>query len=110
VGGPAPGAGNFISGNGSNGVDVFGSSKGDLVQGNVIGLDVSGTAAVANAGDGVLIHNSAKVSVVANVISGNTLDGVKIDTSANTQVAGNLIGTDLSGMLPLGNSGNGVEV
>ena len=41
-----------------------------------------------------------------NVISGNTSAGVAIVDNANSNlVAGNYIGTDATGVLPLGNGG-----
>ena len=50
IGGTAAGARNVISGNGSDGV-VFidGSATGNLVAGNYIGTDVTGTMALGNA-------------------------------------------------------------
>ncbi|HEV8062133.1 MAG TPA: Ig-like domain repeat protein, partial [Gemmataceae bacterium] len=53
IGGTASGAGNLISGNGSGGIDITGTVN--VVQGNDIGTNAAGTAAVANGGSGVNI-------------------------------------------------------
>jgi hypothetical protein len=112
VGGAAAGAGNVISGNGDGVALQTAAASGDVVQGNDIGTDVSGTHAVANR-FGVLINVGASANTVGgttaaarNVIGGSTFDGVDISdagTSGNV-VEGNYIGTDASGTAALGNA------
>lgn len=116
VGGTAVGARNVVSGNNFLGVMISGTSALNLVQGNFIGTDATGTSIVANASDGVRIvttsiNNSIGGSATGagNVLSGNGSDGVDIAASSN-QVQGNFIGTDATGALPLGNSGRGVLI
>ncbi len=118
---------NLISGNGSYGVQIADlGTNSNVVAGNFIGTDISGTLAIANGG-GVLINNGAKANRVGtdgisvddagedNVISGNNGTGVPgvyisdVGTNSNV-VAGNFIGTDLAGSLPLGNGGVGVFI
>src|SRR5262249_22260197 len=53
IGGTAAGAGNVISGNGRNGIEI--DAPNNTVQGNLIGTDVGGTRALGNAAVGVLI-------------------------------------------------------
>ncbi len=122
IGGTASGAGNVISGN--NASTILGAvlldsgASGNLILGNFIGATSSGTAALANNGDGVLIHGSSTANTIggaasgaANVISGN-FDGVNLDgsgTSGNV-VLGNLIGTDVHGTAKLGNTDNGIWI
>jgi hypothetical protein len=68
VGGTQPGAGNVISGNSRTGVSIDGQPSaisGNLIEGNFIGTDVTGTLRLGNGGDGVAIGN----------ISGNTIGG-----------------------------------
>ena len=117
IGGTSLGAGNLISGNGSNGVALDDSSS-TLVQGNMIGLDQTGTLANGNAGSGVLIDDGSASNTVGglvagarNFISGNA-QGVLITGTATlgTLVAGNLIGTNLEGTAALGNLTAGIVI
>jgi hypothetical protein len=114
IGGPAPGAGNLISGNLQDGVGIYGGS-GNSIQGNFIGTDVSGTKTLPNA-YGVELYSGSYNSVgggtaagAGNLISGNLYDGIDIYSDGNT-VQGNRIGTDVSGTAPLGNGGDGVAI
>ena len=113
IGGAAAAERNLVSGNGSNGVYINGSSAANnSVTGNYIGVDASGKAIVENAGNGVTISNGAHSNRVGgttsgerNVISGNREAGVGLlhsGTMSNT-VTGNFIGVDVSGGLALGN-------
>ncbi len=110
IGGTTAGARNVISANGIAGIDIIGS--GNLVQGNFIGMDVTGTAPLGNA-DGVRIAGSNTVggttAGAGNDISGNTI-GVDIDGGTGNLVQGNFIGTDATGTAPLGNSFVGVLI
>lgn len=120
IGGSSAGQGNVISGNSGNGLMIgeprnF-KASGNLVQGNLIGTDVTGTKPLGNNGDGVTLSINASDNVIGgssagqgNVISGNKAWGVRLvyGSSGNT-VDGNLIGTDLTGINPLGNLLHGV--
>ena len=121
IGGTVAGAGNLISGNGGFGIVIFGpngGASGNLVQGNFIGTDVSGTQAVGNVGDGIVLSSAPDNTVggttaaARNVISGNGKYGVVIESSPSTGnlVQGNFIGTDVSGTSPLGNANHGVII
>src|SRR5262249_10870029 len=76
------GLGNLISGNGTDGVFIaegFSTSVvGNLVQGNFIGTDVTGTQKLSNRGNGVHLETGAIGNIIGgtgvglgNVISGN---------------------------------------
>ena len=112
---PGAGAGNVISGNTGLGVYLAPLTADTLIEGNLIGTNASGTAALGNGRDGIFV-NSAGATIggtsagAANVISGNALDGIRIDDSSATLVTGNLIGTDFSGTTAVGNRNAGVEV
>jgi hypothetical protein len=113
VGGTEPGSRNIISGNGSHGVTFFDSGN-SLIQGNFIGLDLSGSNALGNSGNGVILFDGGDYEVggttpaARNVISANNGHGVEIMFTANAEVLGNFIGTDSTGTLALGNSGSGL--
>ena len=133
IGGTDPGDRNIISGNGGSGIQIVAGS-GNQVQGNIIGLDANGTAAVPNTQDGVLIEDGKGNLIggtddgAGNVISANVLDGVEItalaltfggttlppaDQSATTNVIqGNEIGTDITGTFtdPDGKPNSGDEL
>jgi titin len=114
IGETAPGAGNVISGNSSYGV-LINTSTGNLVQGNFIGTDVSGTQPLGNGGIGVFLGAVSNNTIggtaagAGNLISANQLDGIGI-TGNNNLVQGNYIGTDVTGLVPLGNGETGLFV
>lgn len=119
IGGVAVGAGNVISGNGQQGVwlvGVNGSATGNLIQGNLIGLNATGTAGLANGNAGIGISSAAgnqiggTASGARNVISANGGWGIFMIANGATanQVQGNFIGTDPSGTQARGNSFDGI--
>ena len=119
VGGTAAGAHNVISGNG-NGIDIDqADSTENVVEGNYIGTDISGSLGWISTGVGIGIsYGSASNTIggtaagAGNVISGNALGGVYLGNggagTSGDVVEGNLIGTDSTGTVSLGNGGNGV--
>ncbi|MBT4497741.1 MAG: hypothetical protein HOC74_08470 [Gemmatimonadetes bacterium] len=115
IGGTSPAARNLISGNTTYGIFISGVA-GNVIEGNYIGTDVSGTAALPNV-NGVRVQVSAggliggTATGVGNLISGNSQQGIVIFSgSSNYQVQGNYIGTDASGIAPLGNGTAGISV
>ncbi|MEO8190773.1 MAG: CSLREA domain-containing protein [Acidobacteriota bacterium] len=128
VGGTAPGAGNLVSANGYNNVSIFGGT-GHVVQGNLVGTNVAGTAILlsdmpfvpGNPREGVRLGNTTNSLIggttagARNVISGNVSGGVDVFTvigsvGNNNLVQGNFIGTDVNGTADLGNSGIGILI
>ncbi len=115
IGGTASGARNLISGNSTDGVNIFGNSN--QVLGNYIGTTVDGDHSLANFHNGIYVQSGSSNTIggtasgAGNLISGNSNNGVWIDSSGSgTLVVGNSIGTNAAGTSGLGNSGNGIEV
>jgi hypothetical protein len=112
IGGTTPDARNLISGNVGTGVSFSGT--GHVVQGNLIGTDVTGTLPLGNTDRGVFANASS------NLIGGTTVDarniisansrGVDLFGGSNNTVQGNFIGTDITGTIALGNPNVGVNV
>src|SRR5262249_18457163 len=119
---------NVISGNRNGGMGIYSTtspvgSVQNVIAGNFIGTDWTGTHALGNVGGGVNIYhtgpgnrtapNGDGVSGAAegNVTSANTLyAGIWIGEADQTIVAGNYIGTDATGMHALGNWAMGILV
>ncbi|HET9493032.1 MAG TPA: S-layer homology domain-containing protein [Chloroflexia bacterium] len=109
---------NLLSGNQGSGILITGSgSTGNLVQGNYIGTDITGTRPLGQS-VGVNISATGTNNVIGgldprarNVISANTNAGITINGSGanNNLVLGNYIGTDATGQFPLGNRGEGIS-
>jgi hypothetical protein len=109
IGGTAPGAGNVIANNGGNGISSAGSHT--VIQGNLIGTDITGTVPMGNRGNGVKVVDYGQVGGIGagNVIANNGGDGI-LAGGNNVTIQGNLIGTDITGTVPMGNRGNGVHL
>ncbi len=123
-------ASNVLSGNGGNGIAVVGSND-NVIAMNQIGTDVSGSNAVPNMQNGVVLTRAASGNVIGgtatanndptagvfarpplgNLISGNRINGVSIVAGATDNIlAGNFIGTTASGNAALGNARDGVAI
>ena len=113
IGGTTAAGRNVISGNTFDGVAI--SGDGNIVQGNYIGTNAAGTAAIPNGTSGVSIPSSqyannligGTAAGAGNLISGNPR-GLKIN-GIGTLIQGNLIGTDPTGTSKVPN-GLGVDV
>lgn len=132
IGGTTPSARNVISGNTGAGVEVIlfcctgsqGAIGNNVVQGNYIGVNAAGDAALGNQREGVFVSTTTgdaantntriggTTSGAGNVISGNALDGIFIGsiTTSNTIVQGNRIGTSANGMSAIPNGGDGIRI
>ena len=115
VGGTSAAERNILSGNILDGVQINGSvgATGNVIIGNYIGLDVTGTLDLGNTNQGVAMYRGAKNNTVggtapgtANVISGNNGEGVRLIDAGTTGnvVIGNLIGTNAAGTGAIGNT------
>lgn len=120
IGGTATGAGNVISGNTSQGINIgeAGTSL-NVVAGNLIGTDLAGTAVRANTGAGISIFAGAQSNTIGgtasgagNTVSGNAKQGLTVSgpgTSSN-KVQGNRIGLTAAGTAALANGWSGIQV
>jgi len=111
-------AGNVISGNSGDGIDLIGfSAANNSIEGNWIGTDTTGTHPLPNQGAGILISGApmntigGTAVVSRNIISGNAGSGISIAGAADGNVIqGDYIGADSTGTAALGNGLNGVTV
>ena len=115
IGGSALGTGNLISGNTLHGVFVQANALSPTIQGNLIGLNQSGTTALPNGGNGILVNwlgatIGGTQAGARNYISGNALNGVLLDGdfSSLTTIQGNYIGTNVAGTAAVPNLQNGI--
>jgi len=111
------GAGNLISGNSTYGIEMSDAIS-NQVEGNLIGTNAAGNAAIPN-GTGIYLTGFARGNLIGgtipftrNVISGNSGDGITFTGVNNgfNGVIGNFIGTDAAGTTSLGNGANGVSI
>jgi len=123
IGGSGAGEGNLISGNGDDGIAVRGSDDA-VIQGNRIGTNAAGDAALGNGVDsskvaaGIFVADSANALIggsgagEGNLISGNIGRGLLVSRpkTQGARIEGNLIGTDATGSLPLPNSLDGITI
>ncbi len=114
IGGTTPAERNIVSGNIGSGIDVTGAGTNtNLVEGNYVGTDITGTLALGNQFGGVQIFNGAQLNTVSgNVISGNVTNGLAVDgagANGNT-IIGNFIGTNAAGTAAIPNTTYGVGI
>jgi hypothetical protein len=115
IGGTKPADRNVISGNAGDGIWLQGSSgnEGIVVQGNRIGTNSDGTAAVPNQGNGatvgsddVLVGGSS--AAAGNLVSGNAGDGINL--TAKSDLLQNKIGTNAAGTGQVPNGDDGIQL
>lgn len=128
IGGSTPER-NVISGNGGDGIDwalngvTVEPENPHLIEGNRVGTNLSGTAAIPNGESGIELSNRQDVRILGNIVSGNGAHGIdlqgvgKLPSSAPTQpgtggvvVQRNHVGTDASGIHPVGNALLGIHL
>lgn len=94
---------------------LLSTSGGNTIAGNWIGTDVTGTLDRGNTAEGITLSSSNNtvgglLPADRNVIAGNDGNGLNINTTSGNLVQGNYIGTDASGLLPVGNANGGLTV
>jgi hypothetical protein len=108
---------NVISGNSESGITIYEeNTSGNFVAGNYIGLNASGTSALAN-DYGIFLSGALENTIGGsnaakrNVISGNRMDGIHMQNySGGNQIQGNYIGTDANGSIARPNGGIGILI
>ncbi|MET0622696.1 MAG: CSLREA domain-containing protein [Pyrinomonadaceae bacterium] len=119
IGGTTAAARNVISGATDKGIVIL-SGSGNLIQGNYIGTNAAGTAALGNRVSGIWIISAGNTvggttSGAGNLISGNENGGGEaalnfLSSNSHGLVQGNLFGTDASGNNRIANAGDALNV
>jgi hypothetical protein len=107
-----------ISGNSGAGLAFSSAStSGAEVQGNYIGVNISGNTDVGNGGNGIALAAASSITIggdttaARNIISANAGDGIALSGPAsNNIIQNNYIGTDITGTADLGNGGDGISI
>ncbi len=118
IGGKTLAERNVISGNGWSGVEIQAwEADSNLVIGNFIGTDATGSLALGNYYHGINIWSGAANNIIGgctpeerNLISANYRNGIQMvgsKTNGN-QILGNYIGTNWDGSLALPNGWDGI--
>src|SRR5437763_3382393 len=117
IGGTSPGARNVLSGSTGHGISIFGSTgTGNVIQGNYIGVNATGTAGLGNFGGVFLGTSNNTVGGVApearNVIGANDYAGIVMQVSGTSGnvIQGNYIGTNAAGTAAIPNINYGVAI
>ncbi len=102
-------AGNVISANVGEGIRIDGTSSGNDIVGNRIGVSDDASTALGNQLDGIYVANGRDDNIItANVIASNLGDGIDLGSDHNS-VRRNWIGTN-SLDASLGNTGAGLRL
>ncbi len=120
IGGTNTGAGNVISGNLADGINLSYSNVFSMViRGNYLGTDYTGSNAVPNGNAGINVYQGAHSmtiggtnSLMRNIVSGNGYTGIIIQGpgTTNNVVQGNYVGTDPTGTHAVPNAQIGIGV
>src|SRR5207302_1112710 len=121
IGGTTTGANNVIAGSLHSAILIGNSgATANLVEGNYIGTNAAGTAALGNSSNGsaaILILTGGNTiggtaAGAGNLISGNNKVGVLVYNagSVGNTIQGNLIGTSASGNTAIANGDSGITI
>ena len=120
IGGTGAGDRNVISGNQNSGIFIDGLlAAGAVIQGNFIGTDAAGMAALGNGGNGIWVEDTPNIVIGGttpaerNIISANAGANIRLfpklaSIGGGYRVQGNYIGTDVTGTIELGTRGTGL--
>jgi hypothetical protein len=106
-------SGNLISGNTAFGAYFYNNGTNtNTLTGNLIGTNAEGIAAIPNE-TGVHIDGASFGNIIdSNLISGNSANGITVFASYTdiNIITRNRIGTDITGIQPLGNREDGIRI
>ncbi|MGH2811473.1 MAG: Calx-beta domain-containing protein [Actinomycetota bacterium] len=110
VGGTGAGDGNLISGNGRAGIRISEASSDNLVEGNLIGTDLTGSAPLGSASAGIRVEGSDNYLGGAAVGGGNVImfnggDGIAIPQGSKNEIRSNQIRANGGLGIDLGENG-----
>ena len=114
---------NVIGGNGNDAVRISNSNN-QVIAGNYLGTDVTGTVAIGNSNYGIQLQGTSTNVLIGtnsngdddilerNIISGNGSGFRNLGSSTGVMVtiSGNYIGTDVTGLFAVPNLNNGIEL
>jgi uncharacterized repeat protein (TIGR01451 family) len=107
------GEGNVISGSDFYGIEFDDAGANTTIQGNRIGTNAAGDAAIPNS-QGLYIDGGTDVVIggpgigEGNLISGNTAYGMNLQTGTDITIQGNWMGLNLAGTDPLPDGGTAI--
>jgi CSLREA domain-containing protein len=119
IGGTTPGAGNVIAGTYigiSLRFDEAGADHANVIQGNFIGTDATGSYALGSGGNGIQVVFSNNTTIggadpgAGNLISGYDTGILTYDDEPGTVIQGNRIGTDSTGTHAIPNNSAGIYI
>ncbi len=111
IGGNTAALRNIVSGNNHIGIRLA-SCDSNIVAGNYVGVDRTGTYALRNY-DGISVEGTSKYNIIGsytaggrNLVSGNVAYGIPVFGAGcdNNTIIGNYIGTDISGSFAIPNT------
>ncbi len=115
IGGTTAAARNIISGNVDDGVELDNGASGNIVRGNFIGTDITGTVDFGNQSDGLLVNASTSNNQIGGTVAGagNTFafnDGIGVDLISGAGTGNSVLGNSIhsNGALGVDLNGDGV--
>jgi len=115
AGGPNPADRNLVSGDLQSGISILSQSSNGLVQGNLVGTDLSGAALLQPLdGEGILFGGNTPNAMIRDNVVGGYSYGIypqnTNDTDFQTSILHNWVGTDVTGTINLGNDYDGIFI
>ncbi|MEZ5729479.1 MAG: hypothetical protein R3E48_16705 [Burkholderiaceae bacterium] len=117
VGGTTAAAANIVAGNAFAGIELN-SGSGNVVQGNYVGTNPAGAAALGNGNAGIFLINGTSSNTIGgsvagarNYVSGNQ-NGILVQGTGTTNnvIQANYVGTTPDGLSALANTFDGIRI